>query len=144
MPVLFAGGPEKRQQRTGPLMHNRIFDITAEGDSTLSDALKIAFGKHHAATAWRTDTSEGQSRLVLSSCQSGSDGWTPFVTALDAERAVTVVKDWLHNAEYGEEPDHDGSNGRGWRVYCEQWGHVAPYGSPAFVAIEPRWAEYGK
>lgn len=52
--------------------------------------------------------------------------------------------EWLTSAaEYGPEPDHDGSNGRGWRVYNEDWGHVAGRWD-AFFAVQPVWAMYGK
>jgi hypothetical protein len=30
------------------------------------------------------------------------------------------VTAWLEEVDYGEEPDHDGANGKGWRVYCDQ------------------------
>lgn len=55
-----------------------------------------------------------------------------------------IVKAWLDlEASYGHQPDHDGDNGKGWRVYNEQWGHVAG-AYQAFVAIEPVWLMYGK
>jgi hypothetical protein len=125
-------------------MDNRTFDITAEGQATLEQALKIGFGEHRTAAGWRVDTHEGTTRLVLSAHETASDGWAPFLTPIDAARAVSLVTDWLADTEYGEEPDHDGSNGRGWRVYCGDWGHVEPYHHRAFVAIEPCWAMYGK
>ncbi len=120
---------------------------------TLGLALRIAFGGR-SATAWRTDevkaTLEWQGadaqrpRLIFTWVIDPDAGWIPLVTSLSAESALPVVLDWLRNASYGSEPDHDGDNGKGWRVYCEGWGHVEPYGYQALVAIEPRWAMYGK
>ena len=38
---------------------------------------------------------------------------------LDAEGAIEFVWSWLQTANYGEEPDHDGSNRQGFTVYNE-------------------------
>lgn len=65
----------------------------------------------------------------------------PFT--LDAEGAADFARRWLAEADYGSQPDHDGDNGRGWRVYNEGWGHVDGHRS-AIVAITPVWAMYGK
>lgn len=50
---------------------------------------------------------------------------------------------WLDEVEYDDQPDHDGSNGKGWRLFTNYWGHVANYHS-AIVGIQPIWAMYGK
>lgn len=64
---------------------------------------------------------------------------------LNMEQAAEFAYTWLkHNAEYPEEPDHDGDNERGWRVYAESWGKIDDFDYPAFIAIEPRWAMIGK
>jgi hypothetical protein len=49
----------------------------------------------------------------------------------------------LGGSDYGEEPDHDGDNHKGWRVYNESWGHVGDCWR-ARLAIHPEWALYGK
>lgn len=61
---------------------------------------------------------------------------------LTQEAVEPFVKAWLESADYGNEPDHDGSNGRSWRFYCEGWGHVIDY--HGFCAIEPQYVMYGK
>lgn len=62
---------------------------------------------------------------------------------LEMEAAPAFVSGWLNSAEFGDEPDIDGSCGKGWRVFNEAWGHVlGDYA--AFVAIQPAWAMYGK
>lgn len=60
------------------------------------------------------------------------------------EDLLPFVTGWLKETDYGNEPDHDGSNGKGWRVYNHNWGQVIGCGSYSFVAIEPAWAMYGK
>lgn len=54
-----------------------------------------------------------------------------------------IIKAWLSERHYGSQPDHDGDNERGWRVYNEGWGHVDGEWQ-AFAAIEPVWLMYGK
>ena len=62
-----------------------------------------------------------------------------------------MVQAWLASDEakqtvkegWDRDLDHDGSNGPGWRVYCEDWGHVATY-SAAICAVKPVWLWYGK
>lgn len=57
---------------------------------------------------------------------------------LDVEGVYNFVKGWLENgAELGKEPDHDGDNKAGWRVFNY-------YGSGAKFAVQGIWAQYGK
>lgn len=57
--------------------------------------------------------------------------------------ATAFAKGWLRDVDMGREPDHDGDNGRGFRVFTEAWGKVAGH-TYAICAIEPVWACYGK
>ena len=59
------------------------------------------------------------------------------------EQAADFAVGWLEHADYGREPDHGGDNGKGWRLYCEDWGHV-DHDHYAFAAVQPVWAMYGK
>lgn len=62
---------------------------------------------------------------------------------LDLNTSISFAWHWLTtSADYGNEPDHDGDNGKGWRVYNENWGRVGSF--YGFVAIKPAWAMYGK
>ena len=124
-------------------MDNVHFDITLEGDIALEHALAVAFAYNQKAKAWRTDEYNNRPRLLFSWQDAKPEsGWIPFVTPIEANEATTIVQAWLEQADYGPEPD--GSNGRGWRVYCDRWGKVEPYTSESFVAIEPQLACYGK
>ena len=66
----------------------------------------------------------------------------PFPLAVDA--AVNFLWDWLETADFGQEPDHDGSNGKGFIVTTgDFWGHVE--GSRyAFIGVYADWQMYGK
>lgn len=67
----------------------------------------------------------------------------PF--SLNCKQAAKFIADWLSSpdCDWGGQPDHDGDNGRGFRIFTESWGHVAGH-SYAIVAAQPAWAMYGK
>ena len=132
---------------------NRHFDLTGV---SLRTSLAIAFdgatgGK---AIAWAEQdvphddrpAAHRRRRLILywsTGVTVGDSDHVPLPAPMDADQAESFVTAWLDAANYGPEPDHDGDNGRGHRVYCEDWGHVGN-DSRAFVAIEPAWLIYGK
>jgi hypothetical protein len=131
-------------------MDNFFLDIIS--DSYLKEALTIGFkgapGKK--ATHFRLDPPSGEgaarrtrTRLVLGWHEFKGSQALPFPLQIEDDSAYNFIKAWLEDQNYGSQPDHDGDNGRGWRVYNESWGHVDhdPY---AFLAIEPAWAMYGK
>lgn len=62
------------------------------------------------------------------------------------KEAADMAWGWLINQpeeKYDQYLDHDGSNGKGFLVYNESWGHVAGshYG---ILGLKPIWAWYGK
>lgn len=66
-----------------------------------------------------------------------------FPFKMDAEGCADWAYRWLENAEYGPEPDHDGSNSKGFKVYNDSWSRVdSYYGS--LVAVKPEWCWHGK
>ena len=69
---------------------------------------------------------------------------TPFPSPMSVDFVAAMIYEWLKTAEYSEEPDHDGSNERGWRLYKENWGRINKFGHGSIGAVEPMWIEYGK
>ncbi len=151
-------------------MDNFHIDVTSEGVSRLQDAMRLAFsghGRNTVATHYAVrEAREGKRweapdgyrhphlmdwqdrpkphRLVFfwSGTSSPSDAVAlPF--KLDADGAADFAQRWLAEQDYGRQPDHDGDNGKGWRLYCEGWGHVDGQWQ-AFVAVAPSWTMYGK
>lgn len=149
-------------------MDNRFIDVVSEGDGALALALRLIWpnvpggkathykmmnliekteypirdGKvaHHSTTM--VEDSRGVSTLILLWSDERDAKELPY--PLDLEESIAFVRGWLvHSANYGREPDHDGSNGRGWRVFTEDWGHVAGY-HYAIAGVQPAWAMYGK
>lgn len=66
----------------------------------------------------------------------------PFPLTVDA--AIEFLWAWLDTADFGQQPDQDGSNRRGFVVTSgDFWGHVE--GSHyAFIGVYPDWQMYGK
>jgi len=141
-------------------MDNFNFDMICEGNDLLLMAMQIMFfDKHQAryprrATHYRIDEKLGLIFYDYSFVISGDPkaaGMTkpePDLIALpfklDAVGAADFVTRWLAEAKYPSEPDHDGDNGKGWRVYSGSWGHPHSGNWSSFVAVQPAWAMYGK
>lgn len=67
----------------------------------------------------------------------------PLPYPLDFKGALHFIEGWLANADYGRQPDHDGDDGRGFRLFTDGWGHVVGH-HYAIVGVQPAWAMYGK
>lgn len=120
-------------------MDNFSIDVTSNNDKALLSALEIVFQNNSKAVGYKIKCKHG---LVFY--------WHDDVKDLirlphktGPADVLPVIKGWLAEQDYGEEPDHDGSNGKGWRLYNEAWGHVDGE-SAAFFAVKPEWAMYGK
>jgi hypothetical protein len=151
-------------------MDNKRIDITYEGDKALESAIglvwphpnsrathffvanyKLEVTYHSYGTDGKaTSTShsenlrvspDGTETLILFWRDEGAAIPLPFPMVLSD--AINFVKGWLRTRELVDEPDHDGSNGKGWRVFTEAWGHVAGF-HYAICGIQPAWAMYGK
>jgi len=139
---------------------NLTLDILAVGAESLRDALAIAF-RHNAAgdhaTHWAVldlpfkgveycgDANPTRKTLVLFWSEPNDKRIQdyPFPAQATKEDAIVFVQSWLHGLCWPEEPDHDGDNEKGFRMFVEDWGHVVENGY-AICAIQPAWAMYGK
>lgn len=149
-------------------MDNFYFNMTSEGQKSLETILGLAFGQYRHAVGYairppvtgiRYELPEGMDkrdqyklgwekegkpqRLIFYWIANDRPDFVAFPFKLDAIGAADFAIRWLAELDYGKQPDHDGDNHRGWRAYCEGWGHVdSEY--RAFAAIAPAWAMYGK
>lgn len=124
-------------------MDNQRIDVTWEGKERFYTLLSMAVEASpgcKVASYWADD----EHGLVFRWHDgSSSRSSTKFPTPVNAEAACDFAWGWLRTQDYGKQPDHDGDNGKGWRIYNESWGHVAS-DHYAFIAIQPAWAMYGK
>lgn len=137
-------------------MDNRIFNVNGTGKDELGRILFAAFAQCSScalAAAYRVTPKHG---LILyqyhtdDKRESGKE-FIRFPAKLGAEAALSVVWQWLESgpvpskelSHWDLDADHDGSNSIGWRVYCEDWGHVDnDWG--AICAITPAFMWHGK
>lgn len=118
---------------------NTSFDMTAV---PIRPALEIAFACAPGGKASHYKVYDN--KLVFAWHENAGKDFTKLLVPLTAETAVDVVLEWLKTeGEYDSQPDHDGDNGRSFRIYNGSWGYI-DHNQYTFVAIEPRWAMYGK
>lgn len=128
---------------------NRLFNVNGDSKEMLGDALRLAFtqeGKNTTAVSYIVDPKKGL--ILFWYTETGSN---QFLSKLKSDAATAIVWEWLQeqkpeNFELGDweyDCDHDGENSIGWRVYCEDWGHVANKHG-AIVAIKPVYLWHGK
>lgn len=124
------------------------FDFTSDSWEALGDALQLALRLKTAGlcriAAWYVK----DGTLVLTWKPDGASGLCyPFPAPLTPTALKEIVTAWLEQQDYektlGPRPHTDGSVGKGWRVFNEQWGHV--FGDHcAVMGIRPAWIVYGK
>lgn len=81
----------------------------------------------------------------------------PFMAPLDARSVAGMIFAWLSSKDcvYPSEPDHDGTNDRGWRVHADDdRGNIYPalpaggaytrVSWGACAVVSPDWLSYGK
>lgn len=142
-------------------MDNFAFNMICTGKTTLADAIALAFAGagHKAAVGYviraghkaftheayrHLDKPKRPDRIIfLWSDYEKKEGYVAFPFKMDAFGCADFAARWLDECAYGREPDHDGDNEKGWRVYNESWGHVEDLHS-AIIAVAPAWACYGK
>lgn len=141
-------------------MDNREISIKSEGHEALVLALKLIFdnaaggkavafrifpAKGDPSSEYRRDRDNYQPpTLVL--YWHDEDGASPLLARMGPEEIANLVQAWLDDQPetmWGDYLDHDGSMGRGFRVFNEDWGHVFN-SSYAICGIQPIWAWYGK
>jgi len=125
-------------------MDNFKIDVISEGKEAFTLALKIALSRYSKVTHYYVDAKRG---MVLYWTDPKETGVTKLPFDMKLEHAVDFVWGWLQEgADFGAQPDHDGDNGKGFRVSTDSWGRVAnvPGEFYTIAAIQPVWAMYGK
>ncbi len=147
-------------------MDNFEFVITAMGRKAFDLAFQVGFSDHDKATHYMIKKVHpnhapeyGKGSEVLNEFTSFIFFWTSVDTnsihvgdsglielpfEMGWKEAADMAWGWLNKkAKYDEEPDHDGSNSKGWCIRNESWGHAGGY-FEGFLIVEPAWAMQGK
>lgn len=126
-------------------MDNFRIDIT--DNRNLTEWLTLCMGQHRRAEGWSAHNDDKGQRIIFywhpPFSPSEQDEYTPLPVPVDASNVSSLVQAWLDKADYGKQPDHDGSNSRGFRIYNEAWGFVDNKRNAIF-AVQPVWAMHGK
>lgn len=128
--------PNKKEPMEGePVIYFNNFnvDVTGQGKEMLGKVFAL-FGNERVE-GYRVDAEKGLILYWLTGNPVPDATILPFPMTM--QDAAVFTAGWLEYAEYGKEPDHDGHNQKGWRVYTG-----ATYGS--IMAVQPVWALYGK
>lgn len=134
-------------------MDNRQFNVNGEGQDMLLRALELAcMQEGHAGCpakirSWKVIPEFG---MVLYWTE--KEGNPLPGSGATAAEFLPMLWAWLNDPEEAKQvkltqwdvdADHDGSNGSGWRVYVEDWGHVG-HNSYAICAVKPVFLWFGK
>lgn len=124
-------------------MNNRKIFIQSEGKKAFDLAFQLIFDNAPGGKATHYLDHPEKGFILL---------WHEDIGALKLpfpmgwEDSANMAWGWLQNQPdkaYKDFCDHDGDNEKGFRVYNEDWGHVAN-SHYAFAAVLPIWAWYGK
>ena len=147
-------------------MDNFSVDITSDKKVHLELAFRMAWSNvpSHIATHFRIVNIKKHTRCYgsgdnlthFSDFEEDPDGlptliffWREEVGSMQLDQPLNHIQStihalkWLSKANYPKEPDHDGTNKRGWRVFNGNWGGVMR-SSCSIIAIQPEWLMYGK
>lgn len=132
-------------------MDNRLFNVNGAGQEMLLAALQLVFaqsGSMRGCESWSVDPDRG---LILLWWKGHNESAHAFPSRLTALQCLPFVAAWLDSddakkiklGKWEGDIDHDGDNSYGWRVYCEDWGHVGGFSS-AICAVKPCVLWHGK
>lgn len=132
------------------MFDNRIFSMNGCDEDMLLDTLRLVFKQEECrdCDGWSTTAEHG---LVLLKYTTNAPGEQKFPVPLTADQVFPMVAQWLKSdgaknvvrRDFDAPYDGDVANEPGWRVYCEDWGHVGDF-TNALCAIKPVAVWLGK
>ncbi len=119
-------------------MENRQITVKAAGKTSFDLAIRLAFEYHSKAVGYSVEEN------TLFFYWWNYDKATQLPFEMEAEDAIKFAWAWFESTPVGtEEPDHDGSNGKGFIIYNDNSGHLLNVWQ-AIIGIKPIWAMYHK
>lgn len=132
------------------------FVLEADHNEQLILAIKILQKWHSGTSHYITgvDTAGTPYLSLLWADPKGSTPATPLLAPLkNAEAIAFQVQSWLSTVDYGREPDHDGSNTKGFRITNHgpqmhdkdnAYFRGCPWDFYTLLTVQPFWNEYHK
>lgn len=123
---------------------NRVFNVNGSSLERLVATLELAMQSGHAK-GWSFSKDHGFILFDYGECEN------KFPAELSAQAVAPMAFAWLKSPDalsmtcsgWDADCDHDGDNSPGWRVYVEDWGHVAGKWG-VHCAIRPAFMWHGK
>lgn len=128
-----------------------VLDISTDDRGSLVLAIKILQKWDKSVSHYRTGQDiDGKPYLIL--MWSDDKKSTPLMAKMEeAEAIADQIYAWLKTQEYGHQPDHDGSNNKGWRITnkgpkIKEGQYYPEYDSSFYdvLCVRPHWIEYHK
>jgi hypothetical protein len=116
-------------------MDNFEFTMTGYGMVALIKALECVDMRYSKVEGWKKTGNE----LCMFWAANG-ETTNQLIIPVKPSSMVAMIEAWLQAQTYPPEPDHDGSNSKGWKITTKR--DAKPW-SFAFT-IEPCWAMHGK
>jgi len=131
-------------------MDNFSVQVTARDPKTFENAFRLAFNPPGGKAKYFVITEvtqenwmfrEGVLTMILLWSKDGLAERLPY--EMDVDAALSFVSGWLASVKYPEQPDHDGSNVKGFIISTGNfWGHIDSHYS--ILGVQPCWALLGK
>lgn len=121
-------------------------DVTAYGRTAMSHVFDILAMSHTKVVGYQIREIKKQTCFALCWAEQSDGGVQKFPYEMKIHDALPMVSGWLETAaDYGREPDIDGSVKKGWRVlnkHTELGGISDDWHVAAFIM--PEWIEFHK
>lgn len=140
---------------------NRVFNVNGRGVDMLEKALALV-SCNGSSASFSGETYDSDPTTIIGSIVDPNcgliwlwaecDGCVKYPVPLTVRQAAEISFAWLETKEakamkcddWDADDDHDGDNTRGWRVYCEDWGHVGIADWKAICAVRSAYLWHGK
>lgn len=126
--------------------------VEAEELEQLEAVISIIMKWHSKAVGFRKHAVAGRPVLSIYWYVAPEHQISELIAPITSPHELALmIMSWLKTVEYGNEPDHDGSNSKGWRVTIDMpkgdtgdtvlYRTYEPY---HMFSVTPAWIEYGK
>ncbi len=123
-------------------------DVSSEGAYHLGLAIDLALVYHTGPDRGMRATKITHWQVIdgkmVFSWHESSKG-QPLPAPMGREMLIPLILSWLAEQDYGDEPDHDGSNAKGWRLKAH-WELMPDHPGRFYFqfSVQPEWCEYHK
>jgi len=125
-------------------MDNFKMDVHTTGDKSLEMCIELAMVRNSKVVGYAIH--EGSMVLFWYEPSTKPAGYSPLPMPFSSKFTTAFVAEWLKSQPIPTNSmwSDDIEIGEAFRVSCDDWGHIQPFGPSAFLRITPSAAWYGK